>query len=71
MILNLALYLESNQYIDTTQDFQNQFITRVKADNAIFENYNCLNTTLQSLGGTQNFASKYQRTDLFDDESIS
>ena len=71
MILNLALYLESNQYIDTTQDFQNQFITRVKADNAIFENYNCLNTTLLGLGGTQNFASKYQRTDLFADESIS
>ena len=71
MILNLALYLESNQYIDTTQDFQNQFITRVKADNGIFENYNCLNTTLLGLGGTQNFASKYQRTDLFADESIS
>jgi hypothetical protein len=71
MILNLALYLESNQYIDTTQDFQNQFITRVKADNGTFENYNCLNTTLLGLGGTQNFASKYQRTDLFADESIS
>jgi hypothetical protein len=71
MILNLALYLESNQYIDTTQDFENKFITRVKADGGTFENYNCLNTTLLGLGGTQNFASKYQRTDLFADESIS
>lgn len=71
MILNLALYLESNQYIDTTQDLENKFITRVKANGGTFENYNCLNTTLLGLGGTQNFASKYQRTDLFADESIS
>jgi hypothetical protein len=71
MILNLALYLEGNQYIDTTQDLQNKFITRVKANGGTFENYNCLNTTLLGLGGTQNFASKYQRTDLFADESIS
>jgi len=71
MILNLALYLESNQYIDTTQDFENLFITRVKANGGTFENYNCLNTTLLGLGGTQNFANKYQRTDLFADESIS
>ena len=71
MILNLALYLESNQYIDTTQGYINTFVSRVKADNGTFENYNCLNTTLQGLGGYQGVAKKYQRTDLFADESIS
>jgi hypothetical protein len=71
MILNLALYLEGNQYINTTTSTLNSFVSRVKANGGTFEGYNCLNTALNNLGGTNGIASKYQRTDLFADESIS
>ena len=71
MILNLALFLENNAYIDQTQGYINSFIDRVRADGGIFENYNCLNTQLHSLGGVFGVANQYQRTDLFNDETIS
>lgn len=71
MILNLALFLETNAYIDQTQGYINSFIDRVRADGATFENYNCLNTQLHSLGGVFGVANQYQRTDLFNDETIS
>lgn len=71
MILNLALFLETNAYIDQTQGYINSFIDRVRADGGTFENYNCLNTQLHSLGGVFGVANQYQRTDLFNDETIS
>ena len=71
MILNLALYLEGDQYINTTTSTLNSFVSRVKTNGGTFEGYNCLNTALNNLGGTNAIAKKYQRTDLFDDESIS
>jgi hypothetical protein len=71
MILNLALFLETNAYIDQTQGFINSFIDRVRANGGTFENYNCLNTQLHSLGGVFGVANQYQRTDLFNDETIS
>ena len=71
MILNLALYLEGDQYINTTTSTLNSFVSRVKTNGGTFENYNCLNTALNNLGGTNAIAKKYQRTDLFADESIS
>ena len=71
MILNLALYLEGDQYINTTTSTLNSFVSRVKTNGGTFEGYNCLNTALNNLGGTNGIAKKYQRTDLFDDESIS
>ena len=71
MILNLALFLETNALIDQTQGYINSFIDRVRANGGTFENYNCLNTQLHSLGGVFGVSNQYQRTDLFNDETIS
>jgi hypothetical protein len=71
MILNLALFLETNALIDQTQGYINSFIDRVRANGGTFENYNCLNTQLHSLGGVFGVGNQYQRTDLFNDETIS
>ena len=71
MILNLALFLETNALIDQTQGYINSFIDRVRANGGTFENYNCLNSQLHSLGGVFGVGNQYQRTDLFNDETIS
>ena len=71
MILNLALYLESNQFTNINSSTLNSFVSRVTADGGTFENFNCLNTLANNLGGFNGFANLYQRTDLFADESIS
>jgi hypothetical protein len=71
MILNLALFLETNKLMNVTQGSINSFIDRVRANGGTFENYNCLNSYLNSLGGFNEVSSAYIRTDLFNDETIS
>jgi hypothetical protein len=71
MILNLALYLETNKLMNITQGAINSLIDRVRVDGGIFENYNCLNSFLNSSGGLNGVDSVYIRADLFNDETIS
>ena len=71
MILNLALYLEGNSFGSTTGSTLNSFSNRVTADSGTFEALSCLTTLANNLGGFEGFANRYQRTDLFADESIS
>lgn len=71
MILNLALYLEGNSFGSTTGSTLNSFSNRVIADGGTFESLGCLITLIDNLGGYEGFANRYQRTDLFADESIS
>jgi hypothetical protein len=71
MILNLALFLETNQLFDRTPDLITSFSNRVNTDRGIYEANSCLSTLLYSLGGTESLGNIYQRTDLFNDETIS
>lgn len=71
MILNLALYLESNQFTNTNLSTLNSFVSRVTTDGGTFESFDCLNTFANNLGGFNGLTNMYKRTDLFADESIS
>lgn len=71
MILNLALFLETNKLIDITQGVIQSFSNRVQSNGGTFEASNCLNSYLNSLGGITGFGNFYNRVDLFNDETIS
>ena len=57
MILNLALFLETNKLMNVTQGSINSFIDRVRANGGTFENYKCLSSYLNSWGGFNEVSS--------------
>ena len=71
MILNLALFLETNKFTDITFSSIDSFVNRVQSDGGTFESSNCLYNTLNSLGGFNGIGNVYERIDLFNDETIS
>ena len=71
MSLNLALYLETYKLFDKTPELITSFSDRVQTSGGIYESNSCLSTLLYSLGGTEKLGNYYQRSDLFNDETIS
>ena len=71
MILNLALYLETYKLYDQTPELITSFSDRVRTAGGIYEANSCLSTLLYSLGGTEGLGNFYERTALFNDETIS
>ena len=71
MILNLALYLETYKLYDQTPELITSFSSRVQTAGGIYEANSCLSTLLYSLGGTEGLGNFYERTALFNDETIS
>ena len=71
MNLNFALYLENNEYVNTTALTVSTFMDRVIADGGTFEGADDLYNELELLGGTFGNANIFKRVNLFQDETVS
>ena len=71
MNLNFALYLENNEYVNTTALTVSTFMDRVVADGGTFEGADDLYNELELLGGTFGNANVFKRVNLFQDETVS
>ena len=71
MNLNFALYLENNEYVNTTALTVSTFMDRVIADGGTFEGADDLYNELELLGGTYGNANIFKRVNLFQDETVS
>ena len=70
-MINVGLYIYTDNVVDLSSVLIDNFATRVYADNGILESANCLLTQLQTLGGFYGNTNQAKRVELFNDEKIS
>jgi len=70
-MVNVGLYIYTDNVVDLSSVLIDNFATRVYADNGTLESANCLLTELQTLGGFYANTNQYKRVELFNDEKIS
>jgi hypothetical protein len=70
-MINVGLYIYTDNVVDFSSVLIDNFNTRVLADGGTLESSNCLFTELQTLGGFYANTNQYKRVELFNDEKIS
>ena len=70
-MIKVGIYIYVDDETDLSNEIISDFNSRVITDGGVFEQANCLNTTIQSLGSSFGIRNIAKRIKLFDDEKIS